>query len=116
MLAALKMLAPAASAGDRYGKQKVVYHVNYTGGAKDKKYASAMRSIQSHIDAVGAKNMDIKVVLHGNGLGLLMSTKTKLHPARLGDQPENSEREFSYVRQYPEGAQDQPRKGPVRRV
>ncbi len=35
-----------------------------------------MRNIQNHINAVGADNMDIKVVLHGNGLGLLMNAKT----------------------------------------
>lgn len=64
-----------SNAGERYGKQKVVYHINYPGGKDDKKYRGAMRNIQNHINAVGAENMDIKVVLHGNGLGLLMSAK-----------------------------------------
>lgn len=70
-------LATTASAQDteRYGKQKVVYHINYDGGPESKKYKGAMRNIQNHINAVGAENMDIKVVLHGNGLGLLMSAK-----------------------------------------
>lgn len=63
------------SAGERYGKQKVVYHINYEGGDKDKKYRGAMRNIQNHINAVGAKNLEVKVVLHGNGLGLLASAK-----------------------------------------
>ena len=72
---AIAFLANTASAGDRYGKQKVVYHINYVGGDKDKKYRGAMRNIQNHINAVGADNMDIKVVLHGNGLGLLASAK-----------------------------------------
>ena len=62
-----------SQAGERYGKQKVVYHVNYQGGKDDKKYRGAMRNIQNHINAVGAENMDIKVVLHGNGLGVLQS-------------------------------------------
>lgn len=67
----------AANAQDteRYGKQKVVYHINYDGGADSKAYKGAMRNIQNHINAVGAENMEIKVVLHGNGLGLLMSAK-----------------------------------------
>ncbi len=65
----------AADAGSRYGKQKVVYHINYPGGPGDKKYAGAMRNIQNHINAVGAKNLDIKVVIHGNGIGLLLSAK-----------------------------------------
>ncbi len=65
-----------ADAEERYGKQKVVYHINYTGGKDDKKYRGAMRNIQNHINAVGADNMDIKVVIHGNGLGLLAAAKT----------------------------------------
>lgn len=63
----------AAEGGERYGKQKVVYHVNYEGGPESKKYRGAMRNIQNHINAVGAENMEIKVVLHGNGVGLLKS-------------------------------------------
>ena len=65
-----------AEAEQRYQQQKVVYHVNYDGGPDDKKYRGAMRNIQNHINAVGAENMDIKVVLHGNGLGLLSQAKS----------------------------------------
>lgn len=78
ILAAIGLMVVQVSdleAGERYGKQKVVYHINYDGGADDKKYRGAMRNIQNHINAVGADNMEIKVVLHGNGLGLLMSAK-----------------------------------------
>ena len=56
-------------AGASYDKQKVVYHINYD---NPKKQAGALRNIQNHINAVGAENMDIKVVLHGNGLSLLL--------------------------------------------
>lgn len=56
-------------AGDRYGKQKVVYHINYD---DPKAQAGGMRNIQNHINAVGAENLDLKVVLHGNGLSLLL--------------------------------------------
>ena len=45
-----------------YGKQKVVYHVNYDDPKKQK---GAMRNIQNHINAVGAENMDLRVVMHG---------------------------------------------------
>lgn len=79
LIAALMLLGVASSmadANERYGKQKVVYHINYDGGDKDKKYRGAMRNIQNHINAVGAENMDIKVVLHGNGVGLLKSAMT----------------------------------------
>ncbi len=74
------LLGVLATAGiaeetERYGKQKVVYHVNYDGGPDSAKYKGAMRNIQNHINAVGAENMEIKVVLHGNGLGLLLNAK-----------------------------------------
>ena len=75
-LGASLFLVANSNANERYGKQKVVYHINYNGGDADKKYRGAMRNIQNHINAVGAENMEIKVVLHGNGLGLLASAKT----------------------------------------
>jgi len=52
-----------------YGNQKVVYHINYD---NPKKQTGALRNIQNHINAVGAEKLDIKVVLHGNGLALLV--------------------------------------------
>ena len=61
--------SPAAVFADGYGKQKVVYHINYD---NPKKQAGALRNIQNHINAVGADNLDLKVVLHGNGLALLL--------------------------------------------
>jgi len=63
------LISNTSYANDRYGKQKVVYHINYD---NPKKQAGALRNIQNHINAVGAKNLDIKVVLHGNGLALLL--------------------------------------------
>lgn len=70
------MGSAALGAGDRYASQKVVYHINYTGGEGDRAYLGAMGNIQNHINAVGAENMEIKVVLHGDGVGLLASAKT----------------------------------------
>jgi len=52
-----------------YGKQKVVYHVNYDNA---KKQSGALRNIQNHINAVGADNLDIRIVMHGNGLSLIL--------------------------------------------
>ncbi|MEG3619290.1 DsrE family protein [Magnetovibrio sp. PR-2] len=52
-----------------YGKQKVVYHINYSDANSQ---AGALRNIQNHINAVGADNLDLKVVLHGAGLTLLL--------------------------------------------
>lgn len=68
------MTDPAEAEG--YGKQKVVYHINYDGGPESKAYKGAMRNIQNHINAVGVDNLDVKVVLHGNGLGVLMQANT----------------------------------------
>ncbi|WP_299563719.1 DsrE family protein [uncultured Sulfitobacter sp.] len=65
-----------AQANERYGKQKVVYHINYDGGQDDKAYRGALRNIQNHINAVGAENIEAKLVLHGNGLGLLSQAKS----------------------------------------
>ena len=63
------LMTTAATANERYGKQKVVYHINYD---NPKQQAGALRNVQNHINAVGADNMDIKIVLHGNGLALLL--------------------------------------------
>jgi len=63
------MMTSVTHAGERYDKQKVVYHINYD---QPKKQAGALRNIQNHINAVGAESLDLKVVLHGNGLALLL--------------------------------------------
>lgn len=63
-------VAEPVQAEGRYGKQKVVYHINYD---NPKKQAGALRNIQNHINAVGKENLDLKVVLHGNGLALLLT-------------------------------------------
>ena len=60
---------PLAGAETGYGEQKVVYHVNYD---DPKKQMGALRNIQNHINAVGKENLDLRVVMHGNGLSLLM--------------------------------------------
>jgi intracellular sulfur oxidation DsrE/DsrF family protein len=86
LVMALPMLVGNAMATD-YGKQKVVYHVNYD---NPKQQAGALRNIQNHINAVGAENLELKVVLHGNGLSMLVypdSLKnTKLKHANATEQ------------------------------
>jgi len=88
MLAAVAMLAGMnVVAGDRYGKQKVVYHVNYD---DPQTQAGALRNIQNHINAVGAENLDLKVVMHGKGLTLLLTpdaaANTKLKTGNATEQ------------------------------
>lgn len=59
----------AALAAPGYTKQKVVYHIN---GDNPKQQAGALRNIQNHINAVGAENLDLRVVMHGNGVSLVL--------------------------------------------
>ena len=87
LLAAVIGMMSVASAADRYEKQKVVYHVNYYGA---KNQAGALRNIQNHINAVGADNLDLKVVMHGNGVAMVMDpdylSETKMKEANATDE------------------------------
>lgn len=66
----------AQAAETKPGKHKVVYHLNYAGGDQGKLYEAAMTNVQNHISAIGADKVDIKVVMHGLGLDMLMDAKT----------------------------------------
>ena len=76
-----------AGAAERYEKQKVVYHVNYYGAKQE---AGALRNIQNHINAVGAENLDAIVVLHGNGVAMVLEpdylSETKMKEANATDE------------------------------
>jgi len=61
--------SPLVAGENGYDKQKVVYHVNYYGG---KEQTAALRNVQNHINAVGANNLELQVVLHGNGVAMLL--------------------------------------------
>ena len=69
LLLGTAMQASDAYADNGYGKQKVVYHINYD---DPKAQAGALRNIQNHINAVGKDNLELRVVLHGNGLAMLL--------------------------------------------
>lgn len=75
LVSGLMLLGGTASA-EGYGKQKVVYHINYD---NPKRQAGALRNIQNHINAVGAENLDLRVVMHGNGLSLLVVPEALAH-------------------------------------
>ena len=68
-LVGLMAWSGALMAGSAYSKQKVVYHINYD---NPKQQAGAMRNIQNHINAVGKENLDLRVVMHGHGVSLVM--------------------------------------------
>mgnify|MGYP006191962657 CR=1 FL=1 len=63
------MFGFSISAQADYETQKVAYHVNYDNA---KRQNGELKNIQNHINAVGAENMDIRVVMHGMGLSLLL--------------------------------------------
>jgi len=87
VLSSTLLFAGNTLAMERYGKQKVVYHINYD---DPKTQAGALRNIQNHINAVGAENLDFKVVMHGKGLTLLLTPdaveNTKLKYGNATDQ------------------------------
>jgi len=66
--------ATGAMAGG-YGKQKVVYHLNYDNGKRQK---GMLRNIGNHIKAVGAKKLDLRVVMHGKGYTMLQAANNDL--------------------------------------
>lgn len=61
--------APAAA------KQKVVYHINYN---DETQLNAALGNAKNHIAAVGKENIDMKIVVHGNGVDLLKQANTNL--------------------------------------
>lgn len=87
LLLSVAMLFSGSLFAEGYGKQKVVYHINYD---DPKAQAGALRNIQNHINAVGAENLDLKVVMHGKGLSLLLTPdaapKTKLPQGNASDE------------------------------
>lgn len=69
LITLLALATTLAQADQRYGQQKVVYHVN---GYDAKTQTAALRNVQNHINAVGAENLDVKIVMHGNGVSLVL--------------------------------------------
>jgi len=73
----LSVMALGATAGTTYaagyGKQKVVYHVNFD---DEKRQLGTLRNIQNHINAVGADKLDLRVVMHGAGHTMLKRANT----------------------------------------
>lgn len=69
MSAAGMLLASGVGVADEYyGKQKVVYHIN---SDDDKTINAALGNVQNHLQAVGKENIEMIVVMHGNGVDLL---------------------------------------------
>lgn len=84
LTAALLLFGGGALAAE---KQKVVYHIN---GDDPKQQGAALGNILNHINAVNASKLDVKVVLHGDGLSLLLfpdqRSKTKMKAANATEE------------------------------
>ena len=78
-LTALALLAFGGSsialAADAGGIQKVVYHVNYN---DEIQLNAALGNAKNHIAAVGKDKIDMRIVMHGNGVDLLKIANTNL--------------------------------------
>ncbi|MFZ0256260.1 MAG: DsrE family protein [Gammaproteobacteria bacterium] len=69
------IVAEEKSGDSAYEPQKVVYHVNFDGGQNMKQYKSTLGNILNHVNAVGQNKLDLRVVMNGDGLGLLMEAE-----------------------------------------
>ena len=76
MALGLSTVVQAGGHSGGYGKQSIAYHVNYDDA---KRQAGALRNIQNHINAVGAENMDLRVIMHGKGLSMLLLSDEARH-------------------------------------
>ena len=58
-----------------YGKQRVIYHVDQRAGLLNGHFRHVLQVAQNHIDAVGAENLDLRILLQGEGVDLLSWAK-----------------------------------------
>lgn len=74
-LAAGLVAAATARAGDAprtpYAPQKVVYQVNAEGGLMGREYRRILAVAANHVNALGEDRLDLRIVLQGEGVGVL---------------------------------------------
>ena len=77
-LAVVALLILGTGCATMFGqdKQKVVYHINYN---DEKQLNAALGNVKNHISAIGKDKIDVKVVMHGNGVDLLKIANTDLN-------------------------------------
>jgi len=75
VLAMLTVLSTGCATMLGQDKQKVVYHINFN---DEKQLNAALGNVKNHINAIGKDNIDVKVVMHGNGVDLLKTANTDL--------------------------------------
>ena len=86
LAASLAVASFAATAGGKekanngYFKQKVVYHINDI----NKAYG-ALRNVKNHLNALGDKNVEIRVVTHSSGAFALVEGRKDAKGHTFGD-------------------------------
>ena len=75
LLAMVTILGSGCATMFGQDKQKVVYHINYN---DEKQLNAALGNVKNHISAIGKDKIDVKVVMHGNGVDLLKTANTDL--------------------------------------
>jgi hypothetical protein len=84
------MSGMSGMAGQAMPKQKVVYHIN---GDDARMQSLALGNMQNHINAIGKDNIELKVVLHGDGVALLLYpdalSKTKMRAANANEETQS---------------------------
>lgn len=79
-LAVLLLALPlyTAKAQGRYGRQSVVYQIDYPGGDDNARYFKALQTIRNHINAVGRDNLRAVLVVFNQGIDLLKAAKSNM--------------------------------------
>ena len=72
----LSVSAAPETAKSHYAPQKVVYHNNGRGKDSAAYFKSLLKNLRNHVDAVGAERVQVRVVNHGDGIGLLQIATT----------------------------------------
>jgi uncharacterized protein len=65
-----------------YDEQKVVFHLTQRGGFGDRAYRAALTQISNHIAAVSDGFIEVRVLLQGEGIGLLTHANSNPELAR----------------------------------
>lgn len=54
-----------------YDPQKALYHVDFDGGLFNRRYKHLLQVARNHVEAVGMDQLDLRIVMQGDGADLL---------------------------------------------
>ncbi len=58
-----------------YGRQQVIYHVDEGAGLFNGRFRHVLQVAQNHVNAVGADNLDLRIIMQSEGVDLLAWAK-----------------------------------------